>query len=60
MPQDELDTIIQDIIAGYPGPAATPARDPHRVISFAKGLALWQANAILFLLLLWLLLRLYG
>ena len=51
MPQDEFDTLIQDVRAGY-GREATPAQ-PHQVLWFAVGLGLWLVDVILFWLLLW-------
>jgi hypothetical protein len=58
---DELDTLIQNGFAGYPTPGAGPAPQPsppaHRVLWFAVGMVLWQANGILLYLFLWLLLH---
>ena len=58
MPPDELDTVIQDIIDGYPGLVATPvARHQrpagHPVLWFAAGTGLFLFDAILVWLLVW-------
>ena len=53
MPQDDqLDTIIQDIIGGY-GLQATPARPTHQLLWFALGLGLFLVDAILAYAFLW-------
>ena len=57
MPGDEfdLDTIIQDIIAGPSALEADPVKPSHPVLWFAVGAALWVVDGILLYLFLWLL-----
>jgi len=52
---DRLDSIIQDIKAGYPAPEADPVKPSHPVLWFAVGAALWVVDGILLYLFLWLL-----
>ncbi len=53
-PNDQFDTIIQDVRAGY-GREATPARQPYPVVRFAAGLDLFLLAGILLYVLAWLL-----
>jgi hypothetical protein len=62
MPQDEFDTIIQDVrsapeatrlLKPVPVRARRRAQEPHPVIWFARGTALWLFAALELSVLLW-------
>jgi hypothetical protein len=66
LPDDKLDTLIQSwkaapeatrLMQPVPARAQPRAQQPHPLLWFAVGLALWQVNGILLYLFAWLLLH---